>query len=404
MRGLADAKEITIMARLFICSTQFQIISTLCLLNDDKENFSKMDNDVIIESGLPHGEKWADILKQSGYVRHVYLLNKGVNFAPLSLSKRILFTRKLRGKVHVTWNNWFLITFNRHQRYLENEVSNNKDHLNFDSSIYDEFFAGSMTGLGIALTKRFAPLKVKIFIYDEGVGSYVGNVWVKRVVPKAIYLFATDLIDTPYLTKQIVPLSKLKHSRLLEIVEKSLNITQESMPNFVFFDQWLGMPTVHDSLPYDGWKTSAYVDKKINLLKRISACVGEGQLGVRLHPTSCVSEVFDYYASQQLELLRENYGIPFELSVSVAKKRPKVLLTIFSSAVITPLTLGIDQDMKVILLWKLFIKDQAMKEFTKDNSITDFFEKIRSKYPNNVYIPETEKALLEILAATSADD
>lgn len=386
------------MSRLFICSTQFQIISILCLMNDTSKNFTKKANDIIIENVMPHSDAWGAILKASGFFRNVYVLTKGFNVGPLNLPKRILFVRKLRGKIHITWNQWFQATFGQTQKFLETEIKDyDQQHLAFDPKVYDEYFVASLTPLGSALANCFKPLNVKTFVYDEGVGSYVCYVWEKSVTPEALYLFDTDLIDKDVKTEPITSLSNLQGTALLDIVQRELKITQEVLPDFVFFDQWLAMPSYHDLTSFEGWQESDFITKKAGLLKHIGACVGEEALGIKLHPASCIPEVFAFYNSQRLGLLSDNYGVPFELSVSVAKKRPKCLLTIFSSAVITPLTLEIDRDMKVVLLWKLFKDDKALKPYTRDNSISEFFEKVKDKYSHNVFIPETESELLSLL-------
>ena len=129
--------------------------------------------------------------------------------------------------------------------------------------------------------------------------------------------------------------------------------------------------------------------------------MGEGQFGIKLHPTSCNPEVLAFYKHEKLEILSDNNGILFELLLTVTTKKPKCLLTIFSSAVITPLTLGIDSDMKAIILWKLFKNDKAFEYYTRNNAISDFFEKVRRKYPNNVYIPESQEELIDILSSKS---
>lgn len=386
------------MSRIFVCSTQFQIISILCLMSDKSKDFTTKPNDIIIEHVVPHSEAWGNILSASGIFRNVYVLTKGAHFGPLSLPKRILFTRKLRGKIHITWRQWLRATFGDAEKFLKTEIkANNQQQLPFNPKIYDEYYIASLTALGIALANHFKPLNVKTYIFDEGVGSYVGCVWQKRVTPEVLYLFDTELIDKNVKIESIASLSNLQGTKLLETVQKELKITQESLPDFVFFDQWLAMPSIHDTISFEGWQASDYITKKVGLLKRIADCIGEHELGMKLHPASCIPEVFEFYNRQQLRVLSENYGVPFELSACVAKKRPKCLLTVFSSAVITPLTLGIDQNIKVILLWKLFKNDKALKQFTKDNSISIFFEKVRQKYPNNIYIPNSESELMSIL-------
>lgn len=386
------------MSRIFVCSTQFQIISILCLMNDQQIDLSRKENDIIIEAVVPHAVQWAEAIRKTGYFKSVYVLNPTANFSPLAISKRILLSRKLRGKIHITWKQWWLATFTGQTEYLEREIQiHDQDHQPFCASSYDEYFVASLTSLGLSLYKEFQSSSVKTIFFDEGVGSYIGSLWAKHVAPDEIYLFAPELINVDHVTKPIPKLSKLKGTKLLDIVQRELKITQESLPDFVFFDQWLAMPSFHDTISFEGWQASDYITKKVGLLKRIAGCVGEYELGMKLHPASCIPEVFEFYNCQQLRVLSENYGVPFELSACVAKKRPKCLLTVFSSAVITPLTLGIDQNIKVILLWKLFKNDKALKQFTKDNSISIFFEKVRQKYPNNIYIPNSESELMSIL-------
>lgn|GEM_PF-2256412 len=389
-------------SRLFVCSTQFQVIAMLCLMHNKSQDFTTKANDVVLESIRPHHDEWATVLRKSGFFRHVYVINKGTNFTPLCIHKRLLLSRILRGKIHITWKQLYRAFSNKYDDYVQEEIkTNNKDHLPFRLIEYDEYFVASLNSFGIELELCFHALNAKTFVYDEGVGSYAGCVWENHVTPEAIYLFNADLISTKFETRAIESLSNLTRTPLLETIRDEFNIKPGSMPDFVFFDQWLGMPCGDDSNVSQGWQQSDFITKKANILKSIGASVGEGQFGIKLHPTSCNPEVLAFYKHEKLEILSDNNGIPFELLLTVTTKKPKCLLTIFSSAVITPLTLGIDSDMKAIILWKLFKNDEAFEYYTRNNAISDFFEKVRRKYPNNVYIPESQEELIDILSSKS---
>lgn len=62
-------------ARLFVCSTQFQIIAILCLMKNQSQDFTKKDNDVVLELAVPHGDAWAKVLRQSGFFSTCLCLN-----------------------------------------------------------------------------------------------------------------------------------------------------------------------------------------------------------------------------------------------------------------------------------------------------------------------------------------
>lgn len=387
-------------ARLFVCSTQFQIIAILCLMKNQSQDFTKKDNDVVLELAVPHGDAWAKVLRQSGFFRHVYVLTERVQSDFLSMPKRVLLSRVLRGKIRISWNQCLHTIFNKAEDYIKGEIERcNSGKLSFSPSEYDEYFVASFTTLGIVMKRLFQRFNTKTFIFDEGVGTYVGCVWEKHVEPEAIFLFDPDLIDTKFETRKIDSVLNLTGTHLLETIRRELEITSESFPDFIFFDQPSGMPCLYDSHTYEGWQQSDFITKKENLLKAIEACVGEKQFNVKLHPASCNQEVFDFYKHEKLSLLNTNSGVPFELLLTVATKKPKCLITIFSSAVITPLTLGIDRNMKVILLWELFKNDRALEFFNRNGAISDFFENVRRKYPNNVYIPKNKADLIEILSS-----
>ena len=77
-------------SRLFVCSTQFQVIAMLCLMHNKSQDFTTKANDVVLESIRPHHDEWATVLRKSGFFRHVYVINKGTNFTPLCIHKEAL--------------------------------------------------------------------------------------------------------------------------------------------------------------------------------------------------------------------------------------------------------------------------------------------------------------------------
>lgn len=203
----------------------------LCLMHNKSQDFTTKANDVVLESIRPHHDEWATVLRKSGFFRHVYVINKGTNFTPLCIHKRLLLSRILRGKIHITWKQLYRAFSNKYDDYVQEEIkTNNKDHLPFRLIEYDEYFVASLNSFGIGLELCFHALNAKTFVYDEGVGSYAGCVWENHVTPEAIYLFNADLISTKFETRAIESLSNLTRTPLLETIVTNSTSNLEACP------------------------------------------------------------------------------------------------------------------------------------------------------------------------------
>ena len=85
--------------------------------------------------------------------------------------------------------------------------------------------------------------------------------------------------------------------------------------------------------------------------------------------------------------------VPFEIIIANSDVSNKILISVFSTAAITPKIL-FNQEPKIILLCKIF--QGYSKECNED--VIKFFEKTKGLYhAENFYIPETEDELFEIL-------
>ena len=248
----------------------------------------------------------------------------------------------------------------------------------------DVFFACLDTNASLAL---YSSLKYdKCFLFDDGTGSYRGDIindymsWKRRILLKTahpakhFFNFDTYYLYAPEISKTQIKIPKEKISviesdELLKIFRYIKN--DKYSKRFVFLEQ-----------PYDQGKREKYDCELNNLLKRY---VGN-KLVVRLHPRMKLTNI----SVGEVDTINNAW----ELECIHQIENNNILVSIFSTAVFQPKLIA-NKDAKIILLFRIY-KDIYTDLQRKE--IEEYVKEFQNVYPCvTVFIPENIIELENIL-------
>ena len=354
---------------LFICKTPFQCIVALVLKN---EYFLNEENDILLTSSI----------------NNFKILGENINKA--NVFKKVLYAdvKKVEPKFK-----YALATLSPgyYMKKINLDVKNKYTHI-FSNSLYGD----------LENAIYFFNEDAEISMFDEGYSTYTsdflnaiekfsfmhkltrklsGFFYKRRYIDenvKNIYLFDPELcvVDMPFSIKKI-----LKNSRQLteDITEKIRLIFQtndaikEYKTPVVFFEECFA-----EDFGNNG---------DLEIVEMIASLVKKENLTIKLHPRDKTNRF-----EKRNYKTNKSYFVPWEAIVLTMRNKPKLLFS-FSSGAVLNYKFLCNQKNKTILLYKLipndFIKmpEERLKWF-------DLFVK---KYGKEIYAPETQEELEEIV-------
>lgn len=221
------------------------------------------------------------------------------------------------------------------------------DGAKIELAVYDEIFC-----FKISVLKCFNDLPAdgpKIFLYDEGVGTYSNEIFEHRKRIDGIYVYQPELADY----YEQIP-EKVHKIPLLDCNDNELKIilntifecspTQiQSLQNIdiLLFDQPFRLPEgVYKHIP-TSLEAHININKRYSLNKALCQCfvtcfndlskLSPNNCYVKLHPRSKQDKIA-FYVSQNIRLLHDLGPIPFELLLMNLKNKHLTLACLSSSA------------------------------------------------------------------------
>lgn len=358
---------------LFICSSNYQLLNTIMIVHT-----YKVKADLIILRKSVYKNCDIDFLQNTGLFREIYCWSELLE--KLTDEK----IRKPSDKVIIQLYKLF--------SYLnKNRIWNSLPNKN---ETYKKIHISYIDSITLWIYAYFKQFGAELSLYEDGTYSYgclaIRDSCLRRAAKKILY--KTDGISecTQMYIKhpERVLLGSKEGIKLLKI---------ESHPKTEFLENTiLGIyrSSVHDVKKFE---TEVIIfDQNIELsevknIQReiatgVSGIVGKDNVLIKLHPSSrdtCYGNITNTFAGQ----------LPFEVLMAYTNVDDKILISIFSTACMSP-KLDYDQEPIVIFTYKLYgDKFQINEEYLKQ------IEKLRDNYTKKerVIVPESMDELYTVL-------
>lgn len=291
------------------------------------------------------------------------------------------------------------------KKFKEFYALSNLDFLEQETSMVDVYY-GSPDTLTEDLIEylRLTVKHVTLYGLDEGLASYLTGIHSVYGSVKAAYLFEPDLADGDYEKRPLLKLDAPELADVRALFKKHFadSILSVNRGGY-FFDQWAYMPCFHrPNVP--GWERNTYITLKDRFLEQIKArlVTTKSSLFYLPHPMQ-TAEATEHYLAKGLTVVQAQPSVPFECALWDGRRSaaPALLLTVFSSAVVMPLfAFGNTTGIRAVFLSALFKEDPQYAVVSRGPALEALLERIKAKWPDNVYIPETPEALERILDET----
>lgn len=236
----------------------------------------------------------------------------------------------------------------------------------------------------------------KFIMFDEGVGSYFGNMeqihtrgdkFLRKVIFKkkenSNHIFDKFL----YVPELYVHNEDSAYGNIMKIPPINLDTELDVFNDiFEFQEKYkIDEKVIFIDLPSDRVFNENGKKKYYNIIEKLET-FWKSELVMKKHPSDKKKKHLNIKYC-------ECSDIPFEIIIGNSDVNNKILISVFSTATITPKIL-FNQEPKVILLCKIF------QGYSKEcnEKVIKFFEKVNELYhAEKYYIPETENELFEIL-------
>lgn len=261
----------------------------------------------------------------------------------------------------------------------------------FVDNKYEQIFVSDRNLLAVGLNYIS---KGSIFVYDDGIISYVGNhlvnknnyehPWLNRMFKTDVYSYdikkhyvnnkdfcksnvSSNIEQLPYLNNN--------ENKAIELIKKVFDYKEDflSEHKLIIFEQ-----PIDKKEGYNGKTFSELFDN--NLYNRLNPIV-------RLHP---VQKDVEYK-----HVLMDNINNLWEIDCIENVKDSNILLSYYSSAQISPKLLA-NKEPILIFIYKLFLSDLSSFD-TKNIELSIENVKANYKNKNRIFVPENENELEEIL-------
>lgn len=383
------------MTTIFICATQFQILSTLSICKQEQITEATL----ILTNNIEKIYGWVPLLKKSNFFNSILIFPEKLPYQKrrhFLLLKRKLQTPTLIERIEGLMDPRKVIA-----RWLSNFNCLHGQSNIIPSKIERIFISSPMPNLWkfAEFIKIFVP-NCKTFGFDEGMGSYLPNPFYEKI--NGIYLFQPQLCKTTIPKHKILPLDRPELSTIWNRAKEIFEIS-EAPPKALFFDQWLGMPWVHNKCKKFDWKKSSFIKLKLSILKEIKKQTKKtgATLYYAPHPLQD-DEATKHFSSEGFSLVKTNKQLPFELILLCTEcdYSNSTWSTIFSSAPIMPLlAFSKTQNYRIIMLYEMFKGESELSCFFKNNELIELFDSISSAFPGRFKVPKNFTDLKSILAS-----
>lgn len=354
---------------LFICQTPFQCIVALVL---KREYFSDEESDILLTSSINNfkivGE---NINKVRVFEEVLYADTKMVEskfkyalatFSPVYYMKKMKLNLKNR-YTHIFSNSLY--------GDLENAIYFFNEHAKvsmFDEgySTYTSDFLNAIEKFSLIhkLTRIVSKFLYKRRYVDENIND--------------IYLFDPELcvVDMPFPIKKILKNNRVLAEDIIEkirIIFKTNDAIEEYKTSAIFFEECFA-----EDFGNNG---------DLEIIEMIASLVKKENLTIKLHPRDKTNRF-----EKRHYKTNKSYFVPWEAIVLTMNNKPKLLFS-FSSGAVLNYKFLCNQKNKTILLYKLIPNDfiKMPEERLK------WFELFIKKYGTEIYAPETQEELVEII-------
>lgn len=352
---------------LIICNTSYQVFNAINLKVQ-----VHFDEDVdIVLSEHSDIQRLKERLERTGLFRNVYLTNSlflarkfyffedsqkfGALLEPQKyikdcldinyLTYDIIYTANVDGYVNLIYRYHIINKTQCDFRYFEDGWSTyTNDWSNFAYSPYERYFSEIM-----------------------GESIFIKNI-------KEIYVYEPDLgcFDDKFVYKAI-PKINIRNEKLKKIYNDVFEYqdSEEYKKKFIFLEE---------AFQQDGYKNNDF-----ELAMQIVNRVGEENVLVKRHPRLTNNR----FANSKVSV-NSNFSIPWEVIVLNNEFSDKILFTITSGAVLTP-RLVFDEP-----VFSVYMRDLLkgnLSAMYKKKEFRQFVGNYRKKYPNEIFIPKTEKGI-----------
>lgn len=350
---------------LMVCNSVYQILVAVHL----KLNYYADDAvDLIVSDQMNNSRNIADRITKIGLFRQVIHINnkKEAN-------------GKFTQKAVETWSNLKIIR----DIYKKNGV-------------YDVLCVSNIAVFTILLynyLRRKKPLELCIF--EDGFSTYSNffknsdkATFIHRFINKKgmigsaskLYLFNPQLLEWKMPDGEVVAMNKIQpKSDEVEILNRIFDIQKADK-----YDA--PMLFMEESFFADGFEV-----EDVEIVNEIAKHFGKERVMIKTHPRNPVNRFAELgYKTNK------NTEIPWELIVLNQDISKKILITISSSAVLTP-----------FLLFDIPVKSYSLLKMLKNKpgnmqgELGKFMEKVYDLYPNHFFAPETQEELLMDIQKTT---
>lgn len=375
------------MKRVMVCMTVLHLFN---YINMRETLFDKEDRVDIILVDKTGFDSIVEPLKQSGIFDNVYIVKFDEVYKGI-LNKYCGDNNKLREK--------FLslrIDMIFYNKTLEKFFANTNFSYN-----YDEMYIANYSRLANMVYNRLFGINsnLKIYFCEDGYVTYYK--------PPTNYKYAKETKYTKFLSAFGIKQLLVGQIDGVYLYEPKLCIVDDNLPKFAIpkIDK-NNLDIVRKINKVFNYENDNFFDRKyiifeqpfyiynvetneVDLYKKIIETVGEENVIVKLHPRATKNR-FDEFKNIKIY----NKTVPLEIILLNQVFDDKILITVNSNAVITPVMLYGDMS-KVILLQNIFEIDK--KDFI-DDEIYDFFNVVSNMYDNQIFIPNTEEKVFDLLS------
>lgn len=348
---------------LFLCCTPYHLFNAI---NLTKQLHKKDEVDLFIFEHFNNAQLYANKIKASSIFSQIKCIKdrpeQRIRILKYSFSKSILFdTLKYYNQVEVkeydhiyTSHKWEFFKVYLHKVYKKNK----KVRVSYVEDGVETY----VTQLDFQLSKIDKIRKTDKLIYDRLQDIYMYQPTTMIYKEKKELL---KILPTP--TEEVILCLEDIFGDVGKEVKKYLN------KSIIYFDQ-----------PIE--ELDIGLSRK-NTLELLLKNLSQEEFGVKVHPRKNNFNYKDY----KIDTIEASM-LPWEVTCNGLKNT--VLMTLCSGAVITPIFLYKNNNI-VILLYRLLLNNTI--EHPLVNKMDRFFSRVEKEYPNQVFIPNDEEELKNIL-------
>ena len=350
---------------LFVCSSNYQLLNAIMIIRE-----YKIEADLIVTRESIWSDCKLDILTQEKIFKQIYKWTVLLETLGDEKIKKPSDRIKIQIKKIITYLN---------KKKIWNSLPNkNKQYTRINIAYVD-----SVT---LWIYTYFKKTGSTLSLYEDGTYSYrcleVEQTFIRKIFGKILYGGASVeecvriYVKHPEklrLGSHVVKILRIEENFDFDVLTKTLlplyNLTKDWMTSFekkvIYFDQNIELNEVKN------------IQK--NIANETAKIFGRKNVLVKLHPSS---RNIDY--GKDMIVFRER--LPFELAIIYKNMNNKVLISIFSTACMTP-KLDFDQEPYVIFTYKLYGNSFSINEKyldQVDQLIESYKNKSKVKIPNNM--------------------